>query len=1106
MRHIPRSAVSLAFAKVMFFLLFVPQLTRAAGNNTTWTGGGGNDDWGTSGNWSGGITPSGGGDDIINFAGTTRLTPNNNYGAYTQYQSIFFNSGAGSFTLNGNAVKLYGKIQNDSSSLQTVNFGAVVLNNGTATEINPVSGDLRIQSGVVLDTPQLRVFGNNGKTVTFDGAIANGSATGSVAINQNSVVVYNAANTYTGGTFVNAGQLRFGTGSASGTLTLGDTSGTTGAAIAIGSTTGGTTVGNVIAVRSGSTGTKTLLGLNTSGTNTFSGVITINTGTGAGLSVSSAGGTGILDLSNQVLSGTSGTGVVLTAAGGTVNLSGTADNQDVGVVVNSGSTLNLNKTSSSSAHAFGVSSTVNSGGTLKITGTGGDQIFNSAGLTVDGNFDLNAQSETIGGLTGASTGIITNTATGTSTLTVGSNSGGGTYSGALQDGGSGKLLAIVKLSSGNQTLSGANTYTGGTTWGDATASGNSSAAGVISFGSSSVGGPGSITSGPLGTGTFTVRNSGTSTNNYLQSSNSGTRTISNAIAFAGSGVLFNTGGTGDLIFDGAVALGTGSRTFTINNTNTTFSGVISNSADINKAGTGTMILSGSNTGYTGTTNVNAGILNIRNSNALGATSAGTNVAAAASLQLQGGISVGAEALSLTGNTGSPFNGTDLTGALRNISGTNSYGGAITFASQAAIGSDAGLLTLSSTINNAGFRMIFLGAGDITASNSISGAGDLLKQDSGTLTVAGNNSFGTATNAVFFDKGTIKVGTGGTLGNTNGTSTGWVNMGASVAGRNGDTNLLIVNSGVTVANAIDVRNFATDVPGNATVGGLNGSGTATFSGTLALHDNVFLSAASGGTVAFTGEIQNGSLSGLNNQTTGQSLVGGVGGGVTLNGAGTVILSNGNSYAGGTTVSSGTLLVNNAGGSATGTGTVVTSGGTLLGGTGSISGATTVVGNLNAGNGGSNTETLAFGSSLNLSGAQTTTFDLTTTTRATGYDGIDVTGLLTYGGALNMNVTSSFLAVGQVFDLFAIGAGGQGGNFTSAIISGSYSATLTNSGGIWSGTDGSFNYSFSQSSGDFSITAVPEPATIFGALSLVGLLGYRERKRIFAGLQSVLNGVI
>ena len=50
-------------------------------------------------------------------------------------------------------------------------------------------------------------------------------------------------------------------------------------------------------------------------------------------------------------------------------------------------------------------------------------------------------------------------------------------------------------------------------------------------GSSSVGGPGSITSGPLGIGTFTVRNSGAVGNNYIKSKNTDPRTISNAIVF-----------------------------------------------------------------------------------------------------------------------------------------------------------------------------------------------------------------------------------------------------------------------------------------------------------------------------------------------------------------------------------------------------------------------------------------------------------------------------------------------------------------------------------------------------------------------------------------------
>ena len=123
-------------------------------------------------------------------------------------------------------------------------------------------------------------------------------------------------------------------------------------------------------------------------------------------------------------------------------------------------------------------------------------------------------------------------------------------------------------------------------------------------------------------------------------------------------------------------------------------------------------------------------------------------------------------------------------------------------------------------------------------------------------------------------------------------------------------------------------FFAAVPGSVTVGGTNTSGTATFSGTLALHDNVLITSAAGGTVAFTGQIQNGDLGGANNQTTGQALVGGTGGGVTLNGLGTVLFSNSNSYVGTTAVNSGALTITNS--SALGTtasGTSVASGAVL-----------------------------------------------------------------------------------------------------------------------------------------------------------------------------------
>ena len=251
-----------------------------SGNTTTWTGGGSNDDWGTSANWAGGITPSGGGDDIINFAGTTRLTPNNNYGAFTQFQSIFFNSGAGFFTLNGNAIKLYGKIENDSASTQTINFASVVYDGGPSApnELNPVSGDIIVNSPIFLDTGStLNIWGDNNHVLRFNGVIANGNATGSVSINQNSTVIYVAANTYTGDTQINAGDLRIALGgsASSSTIRLGGTGiNSPAATLSLGTTAPadtGINISSTLVVRpsaSGTQGTRTLRSLSPSGTNT----------------------------------------------------------------------------------------------------------------------------------------------------------------------------------------------------------------------------------------------------------------------------------------------------------------------------------------------------------------------------------------------------------------------------------------------------------------------------------------------------------------------------------------------------------------------------------------------------------------------------------------------------------------------------------------------------------------------------------------------------------------------------------------------------------------------------------------------------------------------
>ena len=113
-----------------------------------------------------------------------------------------------------------------------------------------------------------------------------------------------------------------------------------------------------------------------------------------------------------------------------------------------------------------------------------------------------------------------------------------------------------------------------------------------------------------------------------------------------------------------VSLLAATATVTVNNLSNslTINGAISGTA-LTKSGDGTLVLGGANT-YTGLTTVGAGTLSIANSLGLGTVAGGTTVTAGAALELQGGVNIGGEALTLNGA------GISGGGALRNLSGNN----------------------------------------------------------------------------------------------------------------------------------------------------------------------------------------------------------------------------------------------------------------------------------------------------------------------------------------------------------------------------------------------------------------------------------------------------
>jgi autotransporter-associated beta strand protein len=373
-------------------------------------------------------------------------------------------------------------------------------------------------------------------------------------------------------------------------------------------------------------------------------------------------------------------------------------------------------------------------------------------------------------------------------------------------------------------------------------------------------------------------------------------------------------------------------------------------------------------------------------------------------------------------------------------------------------------------------------------NSNVNSGFEIRLTNGTNASPMNLTMGNATNAA-----AITVDSGA-VGNIT------IGKGSGTAGNDG--NLILAND-LAVAQNSATATLIVDRPITESGGsyGLtkNGAGTLTLSGNNTYTGATTVNAGTV-TIGATGRLGSGSYAqNITNDgtfiysgTTAQTLSGIISGtgALTKNAASTLTLSGANTYTGTTLVTAGTLLVNGA--LAAGSAVTVDSGATL-GGSGTINGAAVVNGNLRPGN---SPGVLTFGSSLTLSATSAVTMELNGTVRGTDYDGIDVTGALTYGGALTINVGSAFLGSSETFSLFT--SASQSGGFASVSLEGAYdTGSFTNSSGVWNLTDSSGNqWSFSQATGNLGFTAVPEPSTwamLASALGLLAVSRYRLARK-------------
>jgi autotransporter-associated beta strand protein len=735
----------------------------------------------------------------IDFSGTTNnaVTLGGNFAfggsnAMNLGTGAVTNAGNRTLTLNGigSVLTLGGVMTNTANANQTTTV------NGAGNTL--VLGGYALSNNASNRTCTINGTGN----VSITGPVTNGGTATASALTYSGtgVLTLSGANTYAGTTTVSSGRLVLlgsnnsagattvsggtlqlgGTanaGLASGTLTFGG--GSVGAAViqpiganrtitnnTVLNNTAGTILGSqslqINGTFTNSGGNRTLANnLDPGTTLTLAGQVNLseNATTGRTLTVSGTGNTAV---TGAIANGGTAAGVLIKTSIGQMTASG-ANSYTGATTLSGGGTLVLDYSSQDNSKLADAAALTLSGGTLTLNGGTHTEIVSATTLSTAGTFltrsggtaklRMNAITRAVGGTISFADATIADTDTNNVNGILGGWATLGNDWAINSTGGAdGPITALA-------AYTGALPQTGGVNTANYTLTGPQSQTGAVLANTVKITGTGSGDTLALGANNLTITyTSATSLGGILYAGGG-----DDNYTISGTGKILTSSTTGELV----VGVNTGTLTITA-----PFVATGATAGILTKTGAGTLVANVANT-YTGATYVNQGALRLMNATASGSTGGGIVVQNGAALELGNNITVGAEALTLVGA------GISSGGALRNVAGnTSTYGGAITIgAGGARINSDAGgALTLTGTIATAaGQNVTFGGAGSVKAqTGAISGAGSLIKDGTGILTVTAANTYtggtsvqnGALTYATTASKpasGTTTVAAGATLG-------------------------------------------------------------------------------------------------------------------------------------------------------------------------------------------------------------------------------------------------------------------------------------------------------------------------------------------------------